>query len=294
LILLLSLIPLILIAKINIKAVESAESNQHIYDKAGLLSTSDLSKLEDMCIEYGDEADIEIIILTHKDGNAPDGDYYIEDFYDTMLPRDSAILLVDMYNRDVIIHGYGEAETYIHSKRIDNIITEISPYLTNGDYYTAFEIFIKSSAEYMVDETELNYDHNYNYNYDGSPKTYTPPNHGSYYNNGYDNNYNKTERLLTDPLFQLVISLIIGAIVVSVMAYSSGGTITTGSSTYFDPSNSGLIGRRDYYIRTKVTKVKKPTSQTNQPTRTGGINSGGFKGGVSRGGHSHSSGRGKF
>ncbi len=47
--------------------------------------------------------------------------------------------------------------------RIDNIITEISPYLTNGDYYTAFEIFIKSSAEYMVDETELNYDHNYNW-----------------------------------------------------------------------------------------------------------------------------------
>lgn len=280
---------------ITANASEIEETNPHIYDKAELLSTEELSDLEDMCIEYGAEAGIEIIILTHEDAKAPDGEYYIEDFYDRTLPGDSVILLVDLYNRDVIIHGYGTAETYIHSKRGDVIISEISPYLTEEIYYTAFEKFVKSSASYMKDDTELNYDHNYNYNYDGTPQG---NNSSGYYSDGYNNDnyssYNNADELLANPGVQLVISLVIGAVVVGIMAHNSGGKMTAGSNTYFDPNNSGLIGRRDQYLRTRVTKVKKPTQNNNQGGKGGGLNSGGFRGGVSSGGHSHSSSRGKF
>jgi len=247
----------------------------HIYDNADLLSTNEIDGLEKMCKDYGNEAGIDIVILTHNDSKAKDAEVYIEDFYDTKLygnHTDSVILLVDMYNRDVCIESYGLAETYIHSNRGDVIIEEITPDLSGKQYYSAFESYIKQSAAYMKDDANLNYDHDYIYSED---PTVT----------------NNSESLLVNPIFQLLLSLVIGGIVVGIMAYHSTGTMETGGSTYLDNNNSALIGKRDDYIRTQVTRVRKPTNNT---TGGGGFNAGGFKGGMSGGGHSHSTSRGKF
>ncbi len=86
-------------------------------------------------------------------------------------------------------------------------------------------------------------------------------------------------------LVHLVVALVIGGITVGIMAYNSGGKMTTGGNTYLDSNNSGLVGRRDNYIYTQVTRVRKPDD-----------NAGGSGGGhsVSAGGHSHSSGRSSF
>ncbi|MDF2539929.1 MAG: hypothetical protein K0S76_2950 [Herbinix sp.] len=278
----------VFINKASAKAEETSsgavvtEYIQHIYDEAGLLSTEDLASLEDMCIEYGEEAGIDFFVLTHNNSNAVDGDKYIENFVDRTDYDNSVILLVDMYHRDVVLQGYGLAETYLHSGRLDDIRYEITDYLTNANYAKAFKIFIEDSAAYMKDDSDLNYDHDYSYDQNGN---YT----GSY---SPETQYNDTtpEDVLTNPIFQLVTSLIIGGIVVGVMVYNSGGKMTTGGQTYLDRNHSGLIGRRDNYIRTTVTRVRKPT-QNNKP---GGFNAGGFRGGMSIGGHSHSSSRGKF
>ena len=70
--------------------------------------------------------------------------------------------------------------------------------------------------------------------------------------------------------------------------------MTAGSRDYLDRSKSGLIGRRDQYIRSTVTRVRKPTqNHTSSGSRggsRGGFSSGGFRGGRSSGGRSHSSG----
>jgi uncharacterized protein len=185
---------------------------------------------------------------------------------------DSVILLVDMYNRKVCIEGYGLAETYIHSKRGDVIRNDITPYLTDKDYVTAFQIFITSSAAYMKDDSELNYDHNY---------TYDSAQAGN----------NSVKSTLSNGFYQLIASLIIGVIAVGIMVYNSGGKMTAGGSTYLEGGNSGLIGRRDNYIRTTVTRVRKPTQNNNG---RGGFNVGGFGGGMSGGGSSHSTSSGGF
>lgn len=281
-------------------ASETVVDLNYVYDEAELLSQEEYYLIEEMSSTYGKEAGIDIIILTHDNPNAKDGDLYIEDFYDqkvygTAYDGDSAILLIDMSRRDIVIHGYGQAETYLHSKRINVIIEEITPYLTSGDYYQAFELFIQNSAAYMKDDSELNYDHNYQYNTPngnngGSSGSYPGGSNNYYYDT--NNNYNGTvDSILTNVWFQLLISLVIGGIVVGVMAYNSGGKITVGSSTYMDQNHSGLIGRRDTYLHTHVTRVRRP--QNNTP-KGGGFNAGGFSGGVSSGGHSHSSGRGSF
>lgn len=267
----------------------------HVYDEADLFSSDELASLEELCKSYGEEAAVEIIILTHNNSKAVYAEDYIEDFEDQLPVADRVYLLIDMYNRDVFIEGYGKAETYIHSKRIDIILDEITPYLSDGYYYDACLGFIKRSAAYMKDDSELNYDHNYS----NTPQSSDPnapyydetwPSDSYYSNYGYEG----SGSILTNIWLQLIAAVIIGAVTVVIMAYNSGGTMTAGSNNYLDQGRSGLIGRRDDYIRTSVTRVRKPQNNNTNNHAKGGFNSGGFRGGTSSGGRSHSSGGRKF
>lgn len=269
-------------------AAEADTTNiQHIYDKANLLSTSEIDNLEEMCADYGAQAGIDIIILTHNDPNAREAEGYIEDFYDQMLYGDSVILLVDMYNRVVFIEGYGLAETYIHSKRINAIIADITPSLKTEDYVSAFTSYIEQSAAYMADDSEINTDHNYNYDSPSSANSGNGYKEGSYDSSSSNNT---ADSILTNLWFQLLLSMIVGGVIVGIMASNAGGKMTAGGNTYIDSNQSALIGRQDNYIRTRVTRIRRPT----QNNTRGGFSAGGFGGGISSGGSSHSSGGGKF
>ena len=276
----------------TVKAYASeSDSNPHIYDKAQLLSTDETEKLEQMCIDYGDAAGIEIMILTHNDANAVYAEDYIENFEDQLPVGNRVYLLVDMANRVVFMEGYGTAENYITSKRIDVIIGEITPSLTDGDYYSAFSTYIEKSAAYMSDDSELNYDSDYSAS---TPQSSDPnaPNYDATWPSDAPTVQGTAYQVLSNVWFQLGGALVIGMITVAIMAYHSGGRMTTGGATYMDQNQSGLIGRRDDYIRTQVTKVRKPENNSNNSG--GGFNAGGFRGGTSGGGRSHSSGGGSF
>lgn len=287
-------ISFVTISPMKVSAAETSDAGvtQHIYDKAGLLTSSEAEELEQKCIDSGDAAGIEIMILTHNDSSANYAEDYIEDFEDQLPVGDRVYLLVDMYNRTVFMEGYGLAETYIHSKRIDLIIDEITPYLSDGNYYDAFSIYIERSAGYMSDDSELNTDHDYSV---GTPQNSNP--NAPYYDETWPDNYGTTQNtakdLVTNVWVQLAAAIVIGIIAVSIMAIRSGGRMTAGGATYMDQNQSGLIGRRDDYIRTQVTRVRRPKDNPNNHAG-GGFNSGGFRGGVSMGGRSHSSGGGKF
>jgi Beta-propeller domains of methanol dehydrogenase type len=221
----------------------ASSKNQHVYDNAGLLSTSDLENMEEMCTKYSNKDGLDIIILTHNDPNAVAAEKYIEDFNDKMQYLNSVILLVDLSNRDVCLESYGSIQSKITAARGDVIIEKITPYLSNGDYAQAFEEYIQSSDKYM---------------------NYVP--------------------LHFNPLVQLAAALLIGGIAVAIMAFNAGGKMTTGAATYMDQNHSGLIGRRDDYIRTQITRIRKPQNN----------GSSGGHGGVSSGGLSHTTSSGKF
>jgi uncharacterized protein len=112
-------------------------------------------------------------------------------------------------------------------------------------------------------------------------------NSGNSYNNSnsQNNSYSRVDNLITNPLFQLGISLVIGIVTVCIMATGAGGRITTNNRTYLDAGRSRVTKSYDNYIRTTTTRVKKPENNNNN--HTGGSSGGG---GVSSGGHSHSGG----
>ncbi|MDD3173152.1 MAG: TPM domain-containing protein [Herbinix sp.] len=242
--LIISIICLLLLMILTQHGSANAKSSgeiQHVYDEAGLLSTNTLAHLENMCVQFSQADNLDIIILTHNDSNAVDGEVYIENFIDKMQYLDSVVLLVDMHKRDVVLESYGKVQKYITTSRGNAIVDKITPYLIDGNYNDAFLQYVKSSDQYM-----------------------------------------NTVPLYFNPFIQLAAALVIGGITVAIMAYNAGGKMTVGGGTYMDPNHSGLIGRRDDYIRTQVTRIRKPQNKD------------GGGGGISAGGLSHTTSRGKF
>lgn len=198
--------------------------------------------------------------MTINDETLGDGELYLEQMYDNIgfgydkKFGNTAMVVIDMYTREVIIVGFGEAEAYLNSDRIHLMINKMTPFLSDGDYNTALTKFIKLSSQYMKINPSLNPDN-----------------------------------LFLKLWFQAIISFVIGLVVVAIMAFQSGGKITVNEETYLDHNDSKILAKQDDYIRTTLTKVQKP-----KPTNTGSGSGGGLGGGTSSGGHSHSSGRGSF
>lgn len=263
----------------------AAEEDKRIYDEAGLLTAEEYEELEAICLANEEEAQAEIFILTHNDSKAVYPERYIENFEDNLPAADRVYFLYDVYRGEIFIEGYGTAETYIHSKRIEKIFDQMEDDLRAGNYYDAFVTYIDQATAYMNDDSEINTDHDYSYNSSSDPNYSSNYDYDSYYE---DPDAKQVKDFLRNPLIQLVASLIIGGVAVGIMAYHSGGRMTVRGNDYLDQSRSGLIGRRDIYLRTTITKVRRPTS--NSSGSKGGFNAGGFRGGVSSGGRSHSSG----
>ena len=257
-----SLFLLIIILSLSISLVEASNSKQRVYDYAELLRPEEVAQLEETAEKYSKKRQTDFIILTTRDPKGKDIVEYMEDFYDDMAlgydrPHgNTAIITVDMKNREVYLAGFYKGKEYLDDYRLDLIRDKISPYLSNRDYYTAFDKFIKIGYKYMGMKAHVNPDN-----------------------------------ILFNLWFQIIASLLIGGIVVGSMAYSSGGKVTVNRATYMDFNNSKVLNRRDQYLRTSVSKTRKPS---NKNSSGGGGFSGGGGGGTSSGGHSHSGSRGSF
>ncbi len=283
--LLLGLLMVLSLCISSVTLAYAAENGKRVYDEAGLLTADEYEELEAMCLEYEEEAKAEIFILTHNDSKAVYPERYIENFEDAQPAADRVYFLYDVYRGEIFIEGYGTAETYVHSKRIDKIFDRMEGDLRAGNYYDAFATYISMATSYMNDDSEINTDHDYSYSTSSDPNYSNDYDYDSYYRDGSSK---QVKDYLTNPWIQLAAALIIGGVAVGIMAYHSGGRMTVRGNDYLDQSHSGLIGRRDIYLRTTITKVRRPT-QNNSGGR-GGFNAGGFRGGISMGGRSHSSG----
>lgn len=231
-----------------------AAEKQLIFDEAGLLTQAQADRLNTMANAYGAERNTDIIIYTTLNEEDIDAMILTEDFYDEHAPGydrphgNAVILTLDMNNTEVYIAGFYKGLDYLNDRRLDQIRTKISPDLSYGNYELAFEDYILTVHEFMEHRPGV----------------------------------------LFNIWFQLAVSLGIGALVVGVMAYRSGGRITVNRQTYEDANASGILDRQDRYLRTTVTKRKIERNNNN------GGPGGGGGGGISKGGHSHSGSRGSF
>ncbi len=243
-------------------SIASAEtpSKQRVYDFAEILTSAEKQQLEELAEQRSVERETDFIILTTKEkGPGRDVKKFMQDFYDEKglgfdkRHGNAAIITIDIedpLNREVYLAGFYKGEKYLNDKRLDLINDQIVPYLSAGQYYEAFETFIETANEYM-----------------GIAYWISP------------------NSVLFEWWFQLAVSVGLAAIIVGIMLSNSGGKVTVNERTYRDTNTSKVLSRRDQYIRTTVTKVRKPTNNNR---------SGGGGGGFTSGGHSHSGSKRSF
>ncbi|WP_347880738.1 TPM domain-containing protein [Paenibacillus sp. F411] len=241
---------------------------QLIWDDAGLLSPKEHERLNELAGKLGAERETDIIILTTLNREGRDVANITNDFYDQYAPGydqpfgNTVILTLDMNYREVDLGGFQKAESYLNSGRLDQIRRQITPALTEGSYAEAFETYITEAYRYLgiVPDTG-------SAAYGGTDRNGSPGANGN---------------VLHQTWFQLLVSAAIGAGVVGIMAYRSGGVMTVNRRSYENSASSGVLDREDQYIRTTVTKTKIPKSNS------------GPGGGTTGGGHSRSGSRGSF
>lgn len=232
----------------------ATSTNQIIYDHADLLTEADKTELESIARSVADKRETDFILLTTNNTDGKTIERYTEDFYDETGPGydkkhgNTAILTIDMGNREVYLSGFYKADEYLDSERLDLIRNKITPYLTNGDYGNAYRIFIETADEYMDYRPGVN-----------------------------------PENILFKLWFQVVASIALGVIIVGLMAMNIGGKITVNQRTYMDPNKSRVVQKGDTYIRTTVSKRRKPSENNSRGGGGGGISRGGHSHSGSKG-----------
>lgn len=226
---------------------------QSVYDDAGLLSPDEVDRLTNQIIEIesNSKQDLDIYLLTTNDDQGYSSDDYIDYFFkeghnDKNIFKENSVIL--FINMD-------GREIYLSA------------------YGDREDDFLGSPTDDVLDDV-------YEYISDGN-----------YYDAcrvGIDdiNYYTNATPIFYHTWFQLLVALGLGAIIVAIMAVTCGTPITTNDNTYLDQQNSRLRFHHDNYIRTVVTKVKKPE---NNSSGGGGTH---HSGGPS--GHSHSGGGRSF
>lgn len=237
----------LLLSILFVVPVSAAPSN-YIYDYASLLTAGEVEELESLAQEFSAKTNTSLIVLTTNDT----GGLYIKDFmanfYDNNHPGynqpdgNTAILSLDMENRDIYLAGFHKAEDHLDTTRIDKILDKATPYITDGEYFEGFKTYMEETTYYL-----------------GLKPGYNP-----------DSVFHKI-------WFQLLISLLIGALVVGLMVSNRGGKVTVNHTTYADSDESGVVSSDDRYITTHITKVKKPSNNSKGGGTTGGGSS--FSGG---------------
>lgn len=232
--------------------VSAQDSKQRIYDHANLLSAEEVNRLEKLAWEHSEKWETDFIIVTTPDADKKDIKKFTQDYYDDNAPGydkphgNTVMLALDMNTERFYLAGFYKGEKYLDDTRLGLINTKITPYLADGNYYDAFELYILTGSEYM---------------------RYIPP-------------FNP-ESFLFDTWFHILAAVAIGAVVVGLMAYNSGGRVTVNERTY--TGDVKIRNRKDIYLTKSVTRQRKPSN-----------NRGGGGGGVTSGGHSHSGSRGSF
>ena len=140
---------LLMMGMITSKTVRADEHPARLVDNAGLLTSDEAEEIEDLLDETSEEKEFDFVIVTTNsiDGYSEEMDY-ADDYYDYTGygygdNKDGVLFLVNMENNQFWISTTGYGIKAIDDETREDIQSEFTPYLSNGDYYKAFETFTK-------------------------------------------------------------------------------------------------------------------------------------------------------
>ncbi len=148
----------------------SAGNDRKVVDMAGLLSSSEEEKLQEQFTELADEygCDVAVVTTDSCDGKSPQDytdDYYEEHGYGCGSDNDGIMLMVSMGERTFHLATFGAAIDIFTDYGLGKIDEMITPDLSDGDYFDAFQGF-GTLAETFIREAENSEPFDYGHSYE--------------------------------------------------------------------------------------------------------------------------------
>lgn len=133
-----------------------AQTENRVYDYAGILTQSDISELENELEKTSREIGMDVTVLTSDFKNGKTLRAYADDFYDkggfgVGDDKSGVVIFIDMEDRTVYMGTTGKAISYFTDARIYNMTDGddiLYSHLASGDYKTAVERCISRLVYY--------------------------------------------------------------------------------------------------------------------------------------------------
>lgn len=237
-------------------------------DMADLLSDAKENSLQSQLDEISERQKVDVVVVTvdslgYKSPRDYAGDFYDYNDYGFGVDKDGVLLLLSMEERDWYITTTGYGIKAFTDAGIEYIGDEIVPYLSDGEYDDAFEVYAELCDEFIT-----------------QAKTGRP----------YDVNNMPKDPFKLIPKFFIAFG--IGFAVAFVVTMIMKGQLKSvqrqaAANSYVKQGSMIITDRRDMYLYRTVSKTARPKSDSS----SGG---GGSSTHSSSSGSSHGGGGGKF
>lgn len=166
----------------NLKTIEKSYADgdmEYAVDSAEVLTTDELETLKYKLAQISDENNIDVGIVTveYLDGKTAQefaNDLFEQNKFGKGENRDGILLLVATEDREWAMSTHGSAKEAFNQDGLDYLSGEFLPYLSDDDYYSAFENFLNNAQElgamYVAGNSyRVEYDEEGNYPIEGEP-----------------------------------------------------------------------------------------------------------------------------
>lgn len=277
-------VTLLILSSLALPCFAQIES-KYIIDDADLLSDYEeqylLTSIENIQNEYG----YDVIIHTTYSTYGKDTADYCDDYYDNGgYAENGLIFVINMGERDYYTSTCGTLVDSLPDYQIDDICTDVTPYLSSGEYFTAFNNYLNVLNSY------------FSYTQDG----YIPPDvhydeiYGEYGEYDYSDpvELTGTDYLLTE-LALIGGSVVVAFLIVTVFKKKMNTAVKQrNADNYMVNGSFNLSNSRDILVSSNIVKKPIPKNNNHTGSRPGGSGGGGVR--VSSGGVRHGGGGGKF
>lgn len=241
----------------------------YVTDQAGLLSQSDRNILNDRAARVSDAYACTVAILTVDSIGGAAAGTYAEDYFDQNGlgyhgTNDGIFLVVSMAERDYAVTAAGIGELAVAGYRMDDLEDAFLGYLSDGDYYMAFDAFI-AKCDYLL----------------------AHPADSVSYDSGTRAAASSPARTVLVVVLALGLGFLFSLIPLGVMKSKNNNVAkNAAASNYMRPGSLQLYRQDDRYVRTDTTRVR---IENNNGSR--GMGGGSH---TSSSGVSHTTSSGKF
>lgn len=263
---------------------------ERVFDGAELLSGEEEEQLQTEITDLAAELEMDIVIVTTADAGGKTAMAYADDFYDegnfgySTDGETGILLLIDMDNRECYISTAGDAIAAFTDRDVEDMLDDIVPWLSDGEYYQACAAFLQDVAYYGTNADTAQ-------------------------NGSYHPETNRFQEYTREELLEnqrkavwreafsarsiashLVISAVIGGVAVLLMVFSVRNQKAASGCAYIRPDSERLRERSDVKVNTTVVtrRIEQPHQNNGNHGSHGG---GGFSSShTSHGGASHGGG----